>query len=235
MGRPRAGRPTPARARRLMAGSLMQTELRGRLTDEAYRFVRDGIMRGEFPTGSVLAESDLARALGSSRTPVRHALSQLLTEGLLEVGPRRQVIVRGFTTAHRREIALLREALESVAVKQACSVITDDDLDQLRLLVLRQRRAAANGEQEAFLELDESFHLKIAEAAHLPILYGVLSQLRGFVRVGRVGVTRTKRALGEVTKEHSSIVDAIERRDAGAAVAALLEHLHRTDYDGGPA
>jgi DNA-binding GntR family transcriptional regulator len=180
--------------------------------------------------GSVLAEGELARTLGSSRTPVRHALSLLLKEGLLEVGARRQLIVRGFTPDHRREIAQLREALEVIAVRQACSVISDDDLDQLRLLVLRQRRAAAADDQEAFLELDEAFHLKIAEAANLPILYGLLSQLRGFVRVARLDVQRPAAVLVEVTDEHDGIVDALEQRDPEAAVDRLLGHLDKKDY-----
>jgi GntR family transcriptional regulator, rspAB operon transcriptional repressor len=211
----------------------MQTErdaARGRLTAEAYRYVRSAILRGEFPMGSVLAETELARTLGSSRTPIRHALSLLLKEGLLEVGPRRQLIVRGFTPDHRREIALLREALEVIAVRRACSVVSDDDLDQLRLLVLRQRRAAAASDQEAFLELDESFHLKIAEAANLPILYGLLSQLRGFVRVARLDAERPTAVLAQVTDEHDSIIDALELRDAEAAVDALLAHLNKKEY-----
>ena len=211
----------------------MQTErdaARGRLTAKAYSYVRSAILSGEFPSGSVLAEEELAEALGSSRTPVRHALSLLLKEGLLEVGARRQLLVRGFTPDHRREIAMLREALEVVAVRQASSVISDDDLDQLRLLVLRQRRVAAAADQEAFLELDEGFHLKIAEAANLPILYGLLSQLRGFVRVARLDVDRPPAVLAEVTGEHDSIIDALERHDAEAAVAALLAHLNKTEY-----
>ena len=140
----------------------MQTErdaARGRLTAKAYSYVRSSILSGEFPSGSVLAEEELAEALGSSRTPVRHALSLLLKEGLLEVGARRQLLVRGFTPDHRREIAMLREALEVVAVRRASSVVSDDDLDQLRLLVLRQRRVAAAADLEAFLALDESFHM----------------------------------------------------------------------------
>jgi DNA-binding GntR family transcriptional regulator len=211
----------------------MKTErdaARGRLTAEAYRYVRGAILRGEFPMGSVLAETELARTLGSSRTPIRHALSLLLKEGLLEVGPRRQLIVRGFTPDHRREIALLREALEVIAVRHACSVVSDDDLDQLRLLVLRQRRAAAASDQEAFLELDESFHLKIPEAANLPILYGLLSQLRGFVRVARLDAERPPTVLAEVTDEHESIIDALELHDADLAVDALLAHLNKKEY-----
>ena len=83
---------------------------------------------------------------------------------------------------------------------------------------------------EEFLELDEDFHLKIAEAAHLPILYGVLSQLRGFVRVARLGTDRPETVLTEVTAEHGSLIDALERRDAAEAVAVLLVHLNKTDY-----
>jgi len=203
---------------------------RGRLTDEAYHFVRDAILSGEFPTGSVLAEVEIARTLGSSRTPVRHALSLLLMEGLLEVGSRRQVIVRGFTPEHREEILMLREALEGVAVRRACGVITDDDVDYLRLLILRQRRAARNGENDAFLDLDEEFHLKIVDAARLPILHALLGQLRGFVRVARLGADRPASVLAQVSAEHERIVDALECRDAETALAALIEHLHTSNY-----
>jgi len=203
---------------------------RGRLTDEAYHYVREAIMRGELPTGSVLAEVEIARALGSSRTPVRHAFGLLLKEGLLEVGSRRQLIVRGFTQAHREEIAMLREALEGIAVRRACDVITDDDVDFLRLSIIRQRRAARNGDDDAFLDLDEEFHLRIVEAAQLPILHAVLGQLRGFVRVARLNTPRPRRVLAQVSDEHERIVDALERRNAVEALSTLLEHLHKSDY-----
>jgi len=154
----------------------------------------------------------------------------LLKEGLLEVGSRRQVIVRGFTPAHRKEILMLREALEGLAVVRACEVLSDDDLDHLRLSIIRQRRAARDGDDDAFLDLDEDFHLAIVEAAQLPILHGVLRQLRGFVRVARLDASRPRRVLAQVSDEHERIVDALERRDAGVALSALVEHLHKSDY-----
>jgi GntR family transcriptional regulator, rspAB operon transcriptional repressor len=208
---------------------------RGRLTDRAYHHVRDGIMRGEFATGQVLAETEIARAIGSSRTPVRHALNLLLREGLIEVGSRRQVIVRGFTAEHRAEILLLREALEGVAVRRACEVMELEDIDYLRLLLIRQRRAAREGRSEEFLDLDEEFHLRIVEGARLPILHSFLGQLRGFVRVVRLGAPRPPSVLALVVDEHERIVDALERRKAGAALAALTEHLRRSDYATVPA
>ena len=204
---------------------------RGALVERAYEHIRNGIMRGDFPVGTVLAEDGLALRVGSSRTPVREALQLLLQEGLLEVGPRRQVTVRGFTPEHRQEILLVREALESVAIRRACEVMTIEDVDQLRLLLMRQRRAAEAGREDEFIELDEQFHLKIAEGARLPILYGFLSQIRGFVRLLRIGRGRNPVHLKAVVEEHERIVDALERRDVDGALATLTEHLHTWNYD----
>jgi len=203
---------------------------RGRLTDHAYGYVRDGILRGAFPVGSVLAEEEIAAALGTSRTPVRQALGLLLQEGLVEVGARRQLIVRGFTDEHRAELLLLREALEGIAVQRACEVMKIQDIDYLRLLLIRQRRAAEDGREDDFIDLDEEFHLKIVEGAQLPILYRLLGQLRGFVRVVRLGSARPPAVLAQVVAEHAEIVDALERREAQTALAALHEHLYRSDY-----
>jgi GntR family transcriptional regulator, rspAB operon transcriptional repressor len=203
---------------------------RGRLTEVAYQHLRDVILRGMLPVGSVLAESEIAAELKISRTPVRQALGLLLQEGLVEVGARRQLIVRGFSEEHRREILLLREALEGTAVRHAADVIDLDDVDLLRLILIRQRRAANEGREEDFIDLDEQFHLKIAEEARLPILYGFLSQLRGFVRLMRVGTGRDPGYMTEVIAEHEALVDALEGHDADAAAAALSHHLQHSHY-----
>lgn len=199
---------------------------RGKLTERAYDYIRDGILRREYPVGSVLPEGEIAKALGHSRTPIRHALARLLHEGLLEVGPRRQLLVRGFTPEHRAEVLALREALEAISVRHACEVMTIEDVDGLRLLLIRQRRSADALNDDDFIELDEQFHLRIAEGARLPILVGFLGQLRGFVRVFRLGTVSHPNRLSQVVTEHEQIVDAIERRDADAAEALLREHLH---------
>ncbi|MDP9259126.1 MAG: GntR family transcriptional regulator [Actinomycetota bacterium] len=203
---------------------------RGRLTEVAYQHLRDVILRGTLPVGSVLAESEIAAELKISRTPVRQALGLLLQEGLVEVGARRQLIVRGFSEEHRREILLLREALEGTAVRHAADVIDLDDVDLLRLILIRQRRAANEGREEDFIDLDEQFHLKIAEEARLPILYGFLSQLRGFVRLMRVAAPRHPSHMTEVVAEHEALVDALERHDSDAAAAALSHHLQHSHY-----
>jgi DNA-binding GntR family transcriptional regulator len=108
--------------------------------------------------------------------------------------------------------------------------MTIDEIDYLRLLLIRQRRAATEGREDDFLDLDEQFHLKIVEGARLPILYDLLGQLRGFVRVARLGAPRPTVVLEQVVDEHAEIVDAIEGRDVKSSLAALKTHLRASDY-----
>jgi DNA-binding GntR family transcriptional regulator len=200
------------------------------LAQRAYEDLRTAIIRGQFAAGSVLAEGALAESLGVSKTPVRHALNQLKQEGFLTPGPRRQLIVSAISGERRSEILEVREALETIAVRKACAIRDLEDIDYLRLLLIRQRRAAEAHVEDEFIDLDESFHLGIAAAAHLPIVERMLGNLRGFVRVMRIGTTRSKDHLFQVLAEHEAIVDPIERQDVRGATAALRAHLARFDY-----
>ena len=200
------------------------------LNDKAYEHLRQAILGGDLPVGTIIAETKVAEDLGISKTPVRQALQLLRTEGLLEVGPRRQLVVRGFSAAHRNEVLRVREALEEIAVETACRVISVDDIDMLRLLLLRQGRAADAYDENAFLVLDEEFHVLIAKSANLPIVARLLEQMRGFARIMRLGKTQPPEHLQDILVEHTRIVDAIEKRDVVTAQAALHEHLHHWDY-----
>jgi GntR family transcriptional regulator, rspAB operon transcriptional repressor len=200
------------------------------LTERTYEDVRAAILRGQLAVGSVLAEGALASSLGVSKTPVRNALRLLRHEGLLVPGPRRQLIVSGISAERRAEIFEVREALEGIAVRKACTVRSLEDIDYLRLLLIRQKRAADAHDEDEFIDLDEAFHLGIAAGAHLPVVERMLGNLRGFVRVMRLGTERSRGHLHMVLAEHEAIVDALEERDADAAVAALDAHLQRSNY-----
>jgi DNA-binding GntR family transcriptional regulator len=178
----------------------------------------------------VIAETRLADELGISKTPVRQALQLLRTEGLLETGPRRQLVVRGFSADHRNEVLRVREALEEIAVETACRVMSLDQIDQLQLNLLRQRRAVEANDEEAFLVLDEEFHVRIASGANLPIVAQLLEQMRGFARLMRLGRRQPPEHLQDILVEHARILDAIEKRDVDAALSALHDHLHHWDY-----
>jgi DNA-binding GntR family transcriptional regulator len=201
-----------------------------RLSERAYEHVRRGILTGEFPIGSVVSDGEIASGLGMSKTPVRQALKLLAQEGLLETGRRRQLVVRGFSPELRAEVLEIREALERIAVAHACRDMPLEEIDLLRLSLIRQRRAAEAGNETEFIELDEDFHLMIARGAGLQTLARILTQLRGFVRLMRLGTRRDEGHLFRVLAEHEALVDALEKRDEEEALSALSEHLHTSEY-----
>lgn len=204
-------------------------EPRRSLTERAYDHVRGAILSGDIPVGTIVGQAELAETLAISKTPVRQALQLLHTEGLLEIGPRKQFVVSGLSAAHRDEILRIREALEAIAVETATRVLTFDQIDALRLLVMRQTRAADANDEDHFLLLDEEFHVLIAQSAGLPIVARLLEQMRGFARLMRLGRAQPVEHLQEVIAEHTRIIDAIERRDGFGAVRALQVHLHHWD------
>ena len=202
----------------------------GRLTERAYSYLRMQIVNGLAKPGTVLPEGAIAAELQISKTPVREALQLLLQEGLLEAGPRRQLVVRGFSAEHRREILDIREALERMAISRACTSITADDLDRLRLLLMRQERAAAAGDEDLFIELDKEFHLALPAVAGLQIVSGLLQQLRGFVRLIRLEADRSD--LDAVVAEHTAILRYIEEHEEVRALETLTHHLHVWEQTG---
>ena len=88
------------------------------LAKMAYEALRDSILAGELISGEVYNEMALAKELGISRTPVREALLELSTRGLVSFLPRRGVIVKRYTKRDVEEIFELRKAIELAAVEK---------------------------------------------------------------------------------------------------------------------
>lgn len=202
----------------------------GRLAALAYQHLRQEILRQRLRAGTVLNEGSIADALGMSKTPVRHALHALRHEGLLEAGPRRQLVVRSLSPVQHAELVAVREALERIAVTSACQNMGDDDFDHLRTLLRRQRRFAEAGQEDDFVDCDEEMHIAIATRSGLHLVPQFLAQLRGFVRLMQMTGRRDPGHRFQVVEEHVRLVDAIEARDEDEALAALAYHLHRSDY-----
>jgi len=213
----------------LLSGARDAGGVAGRGADaRAYAVLRAAIVRGRLAPGTVLAEAELAEALGISRTPVRAVLRALLSEHLVETGPRRQMFVRTVAPQQRREVFLLRESLEQLSVTEACRLMTSDEIDGLYLLLRRQRRMVSEDDIEAFIDSDDQFHLGIARGARLPMLERFLDQIRAINRLmGLRAVTREGR-VETVIAEHERIVVALEARKVKEAQAAMTSHLDNT-------
>jgi DNA-binding GntR family transcriptional regulator len=196
--------------------------------ERAYAAIRQGILEGKIPFETELREDAVANQLQMSRTPVREALQNLAREGLLEPGARRKLVVRRPTPELCDEILPMRIALECEAVARACAVATDDDLDEIRLTIFKQRRAADNEEVPTFLEADGTFHFQIARAAEFPVLHDTLMRLHAFTLLLGLQALQDSGRMPRVIAEHEAVLEALEERDEKKARAAMRTHLENT-------
>jgi DNA-binding GntR family transcriptional regulator len=189
----------------------IENEIIGRL--------RQAIVSGQFPPGSHLNESEIAKQMAVSRIPIREAIKKLEQEGLVVRRPNKGVDVISFTEQDVREIFSLRARLESMAFEWAILNMTAKDIAQLRALVDEQKVAITAQKYDELARLDMRFHelicLKAGHSRLLKIWYELHAQ-------GQMLLNLRFRLLPEgapetVPADHMKILDAIERGDIVSA------------------
>lgn len=208
--------------------SFLQPGMAGRQT--AHVMVREAlrraIRRGALPGGTQLTQAHLARELGVSITPVREALRDLATEGLVHFDAWKTVTVHRVTEVELAEVYELRAVLESLAIRRACDRITDADVDGLRVLARNMR---AEQDPEAWLNRNEEFHEKIAQISGSARLAKQLESLRGVVSL-YVGLSiATEPSVRKISDaEHDALLKALKNRDVETATRISHHHMDRT-------
>lgn len=201
----------------------------GTLVDRAYRMLKHGILRGEFPEGSFLTESAILSRYSIGRTPFREACNRLHNEQLLEVVPRRGYFVPEPSFRAVRDLLETRIMLEGVAAELAALRAEPDEIERLETYY-KEALAAAKSPAglDALIEANQKFHLQIARMAHNrefeTLLRGVLERSTRFVYLAASGSKQVPRDIQTLLKP---IVDAIRMKDASAAHNAIVADITR--------
>jgi DNA-binding GntR family transcriptional regulator len=199
------------------------------LHEQTYQTLRTCILSGELTPGERLVETQIAKQLQVSRTPIREALRQLQREGLVAVDTSGGLRVISVSVADAVHLYDCRLALEQAAVREACLNASDRTLDELQQSVAQAERAvqreASTLNTFEMLNLDYQFHRKIAESTGNPWLTGLLDQVFDKMMLLRVHTTRHNPKVLEICHEHRQICGAIASRDPETALEAIQAHL----------
>ncbi|HET7170301.1 MAG TPA: GntR family transcriptional regulator [Gaiellales bacterium] len=184
--------------------------------------VRTRVISGQLPAGTRIDQDALAAEFSVSRMPVREALRQLGAEGFVTIVPHRGAIVTALSPAEVEEIYEIRAALEGVAARHASQALTADDLDRLRRVLAAMR----NEKQiETWVALNAEFHDGINQASMRPRLLELIQRFREQSQPYiRLYVQRLHKS-AQARREHRAILEALARRDADEAEAAVRAHL----------
>lgn len=193
---------------------------------QAYLFLREQIQGGRLAGGQRIRLEEVAAELGISRMPVREAIRQLDTEGLLTIRPNRGAVVTVFGADHLTELFEMRAVLEGLCARRAAAGFDEDAGDELTLLVNRLNRVQGN--PDLWIERHEAFHDFICERAGRPHVLAEVRRLRAAVEPYlRVSLMHPL-INDETARQHRELVDVMLLRDPERAEAAMRHHIEST-------
>ena len=203
---------------------------RQRAMDAVYEALRQAIVTCAIQPGERLNVYELSGKLGVSLTPVRSAIQQLATEGLVEIRPRSGTFAANLTPRDVEETFKIRCALECLAGEEAVHYISSEQIRRLRELLRLLRKPMHNEADRAAHERNNSeMHQIMIQASGNQRLQEMYDSLNAHLRIVRVhaGQSDWLERLDEEHAEHEAMVAALEARDAVALVAALRKHIYR--------
>lgn len=187
--------------------------------------LRGAITTGLYPPGTRLVERNLCEALGVSRTSVREALRQLQSEGLVDVGKRRNIQVAVITAKDAEDIYILREKLETLAIRRFAERADDKQIKQLQKIHKDLQRAMSKGDLRQLSQIAGQFYEAIIAGADSKIIFEVARQLLARITYLRFRSMSEPGRLEKGAREWDAMMDAIVARDPDGAEQAMSAHL----------
>lgn len=195
------------------------------LREKVYGAVRNLILDGHIPPGERLIESQLAKRIKTSRTPVREALHVLEKEGLLESIPRVGYRVKDLKFAEVQEICHIRTVNETLAIRWASGRITLKEIHALEKNIADTEAELNRGNPLGFVEYDAEFHEILVRASGSERLLELCQLLRRHMLRYRIRAMMRTDVVRRAIDGHFRILDRLKQGDTEGAEKAMIEHL----------
>jgi len=190
--------------------------------------LRESILSGEFPAGSLHSIYRLADLLDVSRTPVREAVLRLADAGLVTIERNRGVRIRGVAVTDIRSVFELRLMIEVPTAAYAAAHASAADVRLLESELDGMRDAAAADDERRFTAHDRALHHAVGAVLGNAKAQQEVAALRDSIQTRGASTLHRTRGMPEILAEHVPIVEAIAAGDPAAAAARMEEHLVNT-------
>jgi len=182
-------------------------------------------------------ESELASALGMSRTPVREAIRMLIMEELIEVLPQKGTRIMLISQKKVEETRFIRESLEISAFKEITRVWDSNKEPfsniqyELEKLLHTMDQSAKSMDALTFLNTDEAFHSYILQTFQNHTLMNVVYNMRGHINRVRYLSLNEVKDMAELVEEHRQILQALTTKNEAKMVELMIGHLRKIRTD----
>lgn len=195
------------------------------LRDVVFQTLRDAILKGELAPGERLMEIHLANKLGVSRTPIREAIRMLEKEGLAITIPRKGAQVARMTEKDLMDVLEIRDALDKLAVTDACERMTPDHFRELEGAMNNFIEVTKTRDVRAIVEADEEFHNVIYKATNNPKLWHIISNLKEQMYRYRYEYVKQDKDYSDLVEDHQRIIEGLKKKDIKYVQSVMHDHL----------
>ena len=186
--------------------------------------IKQAIYEGALKKEERLVESTIAENLGVSRTPVREALRQLESEGLVKNYPRRGAVVQGVSIEDAIEIYDLREVLEGLMARKTCEKISDGEIRELKKILIRMRDSIDGEDFEHYLNLHHDYNQLLLNNCNNKRLISMINHIHEYLGSLRHITLMPMERREEAYREHVEIVTALEKGDSEGVETLARNH-----------
>ncbi|HWA11497.1 MAG TPA: GntR family transcriptional regulator [Burkholderiales bacterium] len=198
------------------------------LTDQAYARLEELIVTLELAPGEVVSEAALSAQLGIGRTPIREALHRLARERLVNILPRRGVVVSEVDVGAQLRLLEVRREIERLVARSAACRATAAEQARFAGLAKGFEAAAKAGDETAFMRTDRAFNELSLVAARNEYASGAMSLMHALSRRFWFIHYRQAADMPLAAKLHAAVARAIANGDGAAAAAAsdaLIDYI----------
>lgn len=217
-----------------MAGTKLESILIEQpqpIRNQVYLHLRDQILNRTIEPSSRLVEAQIAKQIGTSRTPVREALHLLEKDGFIESVPRVGYYVKKLALDELDEIFEIRLINEKLACRWAIERLDNAGRRALEKNIAKTEAALQKGSPQLFLKYDEEFHEILVKSAGSKLLLDICQQLRRMMLRYRSESIKTERSVKKALVEHTRILECLKNNDLAALESELVAHLNSSRTD----
>ena len=200
------------------------------LHEEIVTRLRDKILESELRPGDWIAEMNLCRELGISRTPLREALKVLASESLVTLLPNRGAMVTEIIAAEIAELFEVIGPLEKLIGHLVVERASDQQIEALRNLHVSMVEHYQKGQRHTYFNVNQMIHRRLAELAGNQSLLATYVSYTGKIRRARYLANVSDARWSESLKEHQAFMEALDRRDAPQFGDLLQQHSRLTAH-----
>lgn len=198
------------------------------MSSNLFSQLQKDILTGKLKPGQKLTEQAICKEYKVSRTPVREALRQLETEGLVENILNRGAFVVGLSQQDFEDMFELRKIYEVQAVKWAIERISDEEMEALEETFEFMEFYTLRNDVDKMLTINAGFHQIIYEASHNRMLHQLLSSYQTYLKYRSQEDVYAGNYLTTVLEEHRMIFKAFTEKDAEAGAEAMELHINNS-------